>query len=398
MHTPQLALLSLLVGLILGIAGAMVTVAAYRARDRAREEVSPRLSDSAAAMLAALDEPAVVVDASVTVVASSPAAAVFGITDGASVPIPELRALARGARSGTASDGGVTLTLRRTVPPVEERTVTVIAREITPRLVLLLMRDITAIERMEQMRRDFVANTSHELKTPVASISLLTEAIQAAADDADQVRSFGARLQTETDRLVALTDRVMNLSRLQGVDEAMRITDVSIDEVVAAAVANNSVTADAADVRLVVGGATGLRVPGDARVLVDAVGNLVSNAVAHSPAGSSVGIGVKDADTAVEITVTDRGEGIAPADQERIFERFYRSDQARSRRTGGTGLGLSIVKHAVQRHGGEVRLWSKPGRGATFTIRLPRVAPVAKKPKQAKKTKKPKPERTTLGE
>jgi two-component system sensor histidine kinase SenX3 len=292
----------------------------------------------------------------------------------------------------------VTLTLRRTTPPVEERTVTVVAREVTPRLVLLLMRDITAIERMEQMRRDFVANTSHELKTPVASISLLAEAIQAAADDPAQVRSFGARLQAETDRLVALTDRVMNLSRLQGADEAMRVTEVWIDEVVASAVANNSITADAADVRLVVGGTTGLRVPGDSRVLVDAVGNLISNAIAHSPAGSSVGIGVKDADTAVEITVTDRGEGIAPADQERIFERFYRSDQARSRRTGGTGLGLSIVKHAVQRHGGEVRVWSKPGRGATFTIRLPRVAPSTKKSKQAKKPKKPTPESKTYGE
>jgi two-component system sensor histidine kinase SenX3 len=375
METPQLALLSLLVGVLMGVSAALVVVAAYRARDRALAEASPRLSDTTQAMLAAIDEPAVVVDASTTVVGSSPAAAVFGMVDGASVRVPELRALAQGARSGTASQG-VTLTLRRTAPPVEERLVAVSARSITPRFVLLLMRDITAQERLEQMRRDFVANTSHELKTPVASVSLLAEAIQAAADDPDQVRAFGTRLQVEIDRLVSLTERVMNLSRLQGADEAMHIGDVSIDDVVASAVANHAVTAEASDVRIVVGGASGLRVPGDARVLTDAVSNLVANAVAYSPAGASVGIGVKDAGTAVEISVTDRGEGIAPA------------DQARSRRTGGTGLGLSIVKHAVQRHGGEVRLWSKPGNGATFTIRLPRVSPdAAKKSKKSKKTK-----------
>jgi len=387
MDTPQLALLSLLVGVVMGVSAALVVVAAYRARDRALAEASPRLSESAAAMLAAIAEPAVVVDASATVMGSSAAAAAFGLTDGASVSVPELRALAHGARSGTVAPA-VTLMLRRSTPPVEERTVVVTARAISPRLVLLLMRDVTAQERMEQMRRDFVANTSHELKTPVASVSLLAEAIQAAAEDPAQVRAFGARLQAETERLVTLTERVMNLSRLQGVDEAMRMSDVAIDDVVASAVAAHTVAAEAADVRIVVGGATGLHVPGDARVLVDAVGNLIANAVAYSPAGSSVGVGVKDAGTAVEISVTDRGAGIAPADQERIFERFYRADQARSRRTGGTGLGLSIVKHAVQRHGGEVRLWSKPGQGATFTIRLPRVAPKAKKAKKPKKTEK----------
>jgi two-component system sensor histidine kinase SenX3 len=395
METPELALLSLLAGLLLGVSAALVVVAAYRARDKALAEVSPRLPESAAAMLAALEEPAVVVDASTTVMGASPAAAVFGMVDGVTLRTPELRALAHGARSGIESTG-VTLVLRRTTPPVEERTLTVTARPIAPRLVLLLMHDITAQERMEQMRRDFVANTSHELKTPVASVSLLAEAIQAAADDPDQVRAFGVRLQTETERLVTLTDRVMNLSRLQGADEGMHVTEVSIDDVVASAVAHHAVTAAASTVNIVVGGTKGLHVPGDARVLTDAVSNLVANAVAYSPPGASVGIGVKDAGTAVEISVADRGEGIAPADQERIFERFYRADQARSRRTGGTGLGLSIVKHAVQRHGGEVRLWSKPGQGATFTIRLPRVAPTA--PKKSKKSKKSKTESKTHGE
>jgi two-component system sensor histidine kinase SenX3 len=120
------------------------------------------------------------------------------------------------------------------------------------------------------------------------------------------------------------------------------------------------------------------------------VGNLVANAIAYSPKGSTVGVGVKLVDGVVEIAITDRGIGIAEGDQDRVFERFYRADPARARRTGGTGLGLSIVKHAVQRHGGEVRLWSRPGRGSTFTIRLPETAAppdqsAGKRPRKKKK-------------
>jgi two-component system sensor histidine kinase SenX3 len=138
------------------------------------------------------------------------------------------------------------------------------------------------------------------------------------------------------------------------------------------------------------GGARGVYVRGDAQVLSEAVGNLIANAIAYSPRGSSVGIGVKAADGIVEIAVTDRGIGIAEGDQDRVFERFYRADPARARRTGGSGLGLSIVKHAVQRHGGEVRLWSRPGRGSTFTIRLPQIeAPAAdSSPKRSRRKKR----------
>jgi two-component system sensor histidine kinase SenX3 len=132
-------------------------------------------------------------------------------------------------------------------------------------------------------------------------------------------------------------------------------------------------------------------VRGDSQILIEAVGNLVANAIVYSPRGSRVGVGVKADGEIVEIAVSDQGIGIAEADRERIFERFYRADEARSRRTGGTGLGLSIVKHAIQRHGGEVRLWSRPGRGSTFTIRLPRIDPPGhidpgkKKKKRARK-------------
>jgi two-component system, OmpR family, sensor histidine kinase SenX3 len=310
---------------------------------------------------------------------------VFGMKEGASIPADELKELARAARSGAPSSAE-TLRLRRGNPPAEPRLVSVRTTAISGRLVLLIMRDITEQERVEEMRRDFVANTSHELKTPVGAVSLLAEAIESAADDPAQVRVFSVRLQAEASRLASLTSRIMNLSRLQAADELTAMRDVAVDEVVASAVDAHGIQAGSAGVSIVRGGERGLYVHGDAQVLSEALGNLIANAVAYSSKGSSVGVGVKSVDDVVEISVTDRGIGITEQDQQRIFERFYRADQARSRRTGGTGLGLSIVKHAVQRHGGEVRLWSRTGQGSTFTIRLPRVegpAPVGrKKPKK----------------
>jgi two-component system, OmpR family, sensor histidine kinase SenX3 len=269
--------------------------------------------------------------------------------------------------------------------------VTARASGITPRLTLLVIRDITERERVEEMRRDFVANTSHELKTPVGAVTLLAEAIESAADDPDQVRHFARRLGAEASRLGQLTSRIMNLSRLQAADDLTELRDVSIDEVLTAAIESQTVAADAAQIAVVRGGERGAYVRGDVQVLTEAIANLVANAIAYSPPGSQVGVGVKVVGGAVEIAVTDRGIGIPEGEQARVFERFYRADQARSRRTGGTGLGLSIVKHAVQRHGGEVELWSRPGRGSTFTVRLAAVAaphdPARKKKRAAKKTK-----------
>ncbi|MGZ8804539.1 MAG: sensor histidine kinase, partial [Microbacterium sp.] len=291
-------------------------------------------------------------------------------------PSDDLRAVARRVRTAESA-ATATLRLRRGAPPAEPRLVVVRATRISPRLTLLVLRDITERERVEQMRRDFVANTSHELKTPVGAVSLLAEAIESAADDPDQVRNFASRLTAEAARLSQLTSRIMNLSRLQAADEFTDEREVAVDEIIASAVEAQAIQAGSAGVEIVRGGDRGLYVRGDAQVLSEAVGNLIANAVAYSPKGSNVGVGVKGVENVVEIAVTDRGIGIAEGDQERVFERFYRADQARSRRTGGTGLGLAIVKHAVQRHGGEVRLWSRPGRGSTFTIRLPLIDPPA---------------------
>ena len=389
MDTTQLALLALLAGIVIGGSVSAVIVTSLRARDRARAETSLAIPEGVREVLHGMDDAAIVVDASFTVLAASAAAGPFHLVEGRSVPDDQLKAVARAARSGTSPETE-TIRLRRGAPPAEPRLVVVRATRISPRLTLLVMRDITERERVEQMRRDFVANTSHELKTPVGAVSLLAEAIESAADDPPQVRIFTARLTAEANRLALLTSRIMNLSRLQASDDLTEQRDVSVDEVVAAALDAHAIQADSAGVEVVRGGKRGAYVRGDAQVLSEAVGNLIANAIAYSPQGPSVGVGVKVVDGIVEIAVTDRGIGIAEGDQDRVFERFYRADPARARRTGGSGLGLSIVKHAVQRHGGEVRLWSRPGRGSTFTIRLPEIpAPIEQTaPKRGRKKKR----------
>lgn len=377
--------IALILGLVLGGGVATLVLIALRARDRARVAASTALPDGTAAVLQGMDEVAVVVDTSLQIVAVSAPAELFGMHEDYALPGDELRALARTVRRTEAPETQ-TMRLKRGVEP---RLVSARASVITPRLILIVIRDITERERVEEMRRDFVANTSHELKTPVGAVSLLAEAVESAADDPDQVRHFASRLSAEAARLSQLTSRIMNLSRLQSADDLTELRDVSVDEVIAAAIESQSVAADSAAISVARGGERHAYVRGDVQVLTEAVANLVANAIAYSPQGGQVGVGVKLDGGVVEIAVTDRGIGIPEDEQERVFERFYRADQARSRRTGGTGLGLSIVKHAVQRHGGEVEVWSRPGRGSTFTVRLPAVPapddlPVPKKRKKKK--------------
>ncbi|GAA1639245.1 sensor histidine kinase [Microbacterium flavum] len=388
MDSTQLALVALSVGAMIGGGIAGLVFIALRARDRARVDSSLELPDGASDVLQGMDEVAVVVDASGHIVAASAPAELFGMVVGTPLPEDDLRLLVRSARH-TGLPESSTLRLRR---GAELRLVTARVSVITPRLSLIVIRDITEHERVEEMRRDFLSNTSHELKTPVGAITLLAEAIDSAADDPAQVRNFAGRLSAEAARLGQLTSRIMNLSRLQSADDLTELRDVSVDEVVAAAIESQSIAADAAGIAIVRGGARGAYVRGDVQVLTEAVGNLVANAVAYSPRGAQVGVGVRADAAVVEIAVTDRGIGIPEEEQNRIFERFYRADQARSRRTGGTGLGLSIVKHAIQRHGGEVELWSRPGRGSTFTVRLSAIPapPMAEHAGRRKKPKKPK--------
>ena len=244
----------------------------------------------------------------------------------------------------------------------------------------LLLADVSDQRRLEAVRRDFVANVSHELKTPVGALSLLAEAIQDASGDPAAVDRFAGRMQHEASRLAKLVSELMELSRVQGVDPMPGATVVDVREVITEAVERTRLAADQASVDVTVRAQPGLRVRGNKAQLATAIANLVDNAIAYRGSGDRVSVTAmyssEDTETGtVDIAVSDRGIGIAEADRDRIFERFYRVDQARSRATGGTGLGLAIVKNIVTNHLGNVSVWSAEGAGSTFTIRLPRVHP-----------------------
>lgn len=240
-----------------------------------------------------------------------------------------------------------------------------------PGAVALLATDMTEADRLEAVRRDFIANVGHELKTPVGALSLLAEAVVASAEDPEAVQRFGERMIHEAHRLGRLVTEVIELSRLQAGDPLPEVAPVSVDEVIREAVDRSRLGAEDRAIKLVIAEPSGLFVRGYEPQLVTALVNLLDNAIAYSPEGSPVGLGVRGGRDEVEISVSDNGIGIAREDQQRIFERFFRVDAARSRATGGTGLGLAIVKHIVTNHGGDVRLWSSPGSGSTFTLILP---------------------------
>ncbi|HEX2131528.1 MAG TPA: ATP-binding protein [Actinophytocola sp.] len=225
--------------------------------------------------------------------------------------------------------------------------------------------------RLEATRRDFVANVSHELKTPVGAMALLAEAVLDAADDPDAVRRFTTKVLHEATRLGTLVTELIALSRLQGAERLPELNAVEIDGVVRDALSRAQLASESTGIAIATDADSCLIVEGDRTLLVTALANLLDNAVAYSPPGSPVSISRRQVGGYVEIAVTDRGIGIPADEQQRVFERFYRLDKARSRATGGTGLGLAIVKHVAANHGGEVKLWSRPGTGSTFTLRIP---------------------------
>ncbi len=231
--------------------------------------------------------------------------------------------------------------------------------------------DTSEAMRLEATRRDFVANVSHELKTPVGAVGLLAEAVLDAADDPVEVNRFATRILKESTRLGALVTELIALSRLTGAERLPELCAVEVDELVTESLARCRLSAEAAGIEITVDRPSGLEVDGDRTLLVTALSNLVENAIAYSPREASVSVSRRRVGDTVEIAVTDRGIGIAPQHQTRVFERFFRVDPARSRATGGTGLGLAIVKHVLANHGGHVRLWSSPGTGSTFTMCLP---------------------------
>ena len=335
------------------------------------EDVVEQLPAEVTDLLAALTSSGIVLDSRQSVVACSPTAISHGLVRGTAVSHPPLLALARRA----VIEGGVVeemLGLPRGPRADARRVVQARATHLGLEHILLLVEDRSHAYLVEEVRRDFLANVSHELKTPVGGILLLAEAVKGARDDPEAVARFAKRMRKEARRLDHLVTDIVQLSRLQSEDRLSDPAEVDLGKVVTEAVDDVRVAAEEKEIDLVVVSDKRCWVWGDRGLLVTAVRNLVVNAVAYSGSGTRVAIRARVApDGAREIIVTDQGTGIPESELGRIFERFYRVDAARSRSTGGTGLGLSIVKHVCANHGGDVTVWSELGRGSTFTIRLP---------------------------
>ena len=376
MDSALLVPLALAFGVVVGAGVTAVLVASARRGQRAVDVVSTAVPDGVDQVIEALESAGVVLDPSNTVVKASPGAMAFGLVWNQALVHPELVTIVdRVRRYGEP----ITQELELARGPFGDANIYLFVRvaRLGARYILLLAEDRTESYRLDEVRRDFVANISHELKTPIGAVGLLAEALQAASDEPDQVRRFAKRLTKEADRLTRITQEIIELSRLQAADALTRPEVVGIDRVVALAIDQNRVAAESGRVTIVSGGDAAAEVYGDEPLLAVALHNLIANAIQYSPKGSRVGVGVSNADGIVEIAVTDQGIGIPDEELDRVFERFFRIDPARSRHTGGSGLGLSIVKHVVQNHGGDIRVWSQPGKGSTFTIRLPEASHAA---------------------
>jgi len=238
-------------------------------------------------------------------------------------------------------------------------------------LVLVMLRDESEAQRVHEVRRDFVANISHELKTPIGALSLLSEAVMEAKDDSESVTKFASRMQIEAKRLTDLVQEIIQLSRVQDSDPLHEAEVLLASDLIKEALDQCRTTADARKITLFFQESKDTYIQGDHDQMTMAVNNLIENAINYSPAGTKVSVSTSAENGILSVAVSDQGIGIQEAEVERIFERFYRVDPARSRETGGTGLGLSIVKHVVTKHGGEISVWSSENVGSTFTIRLP---------------------------
>ena len=238
-------------------------------------------------------------------------------------------------------------------------------------LVAVLIFDDSEFRRLDSIRRDFIANISHELKTPIGALSILSEALLGAKDDPTSIVKFASRMQIEAIRLSDLVQEIIDLSRLQDDDPLRRAKIIQLSGLISEVIEGSRLEAEDRGISLIYSENRDLEILGDRRQIEMAIRNLIENAIHYSADGTRVAISLQESGGLAEIIVSDQGVGIPERDIERIFERFYRVDPARSRETGGTGLGLSIVKHVVTNHGGDVSVWSVEGAGSTFTVRLP---------------------------
>ena len=364
-----------ILGGALGLVTGAVSVAAVRlsehSQHRETQTLDPRaLPAGVSSVLSVLRSGAIVLDTADAVVSTSPSAEAHGLVRDGELVHDELRHLARQVRRD-----GVIREVELDLPrgPFGRGRITVGARvaPLGSAYVLLLVDDRTKARRVEEVRRDFVVNVSHELKTPVGGLALLAEAVLEAREDPEAVARFARRMQVESSRLTRLVQEIVDLSRLQIADTLQEPQLVDVGVAAGDAIEQSRLVAESRGVEIVSSLARDVQVFGDADLLATAVRNLVGNAINYSESGARVAVSVRSDGQLVEVAVADQGQGIAESDQGRIFERFYRVDAARSRATGGTGLGLAIVKHICANHGGEVTVWSEHGHGSTFTMRLP---------------------------
>ncbi|EOM77222.1 two-component sensor histidine kinase [Rhodococcus rhodnii] len=367
---------AVLLAVVFGVAGYLVRallVPALTSRSdrRVRAVEGPTTSEVLAQVVDRSEVAIAVVDRFEDVVLSNPRAEELGVVRHRVLDDRVWNAVQRVFATGEPCEIDLSSRALRGRPAVSVRVGARKLGDAQDRFVMLLAQDDSEAVRMEATRRDFVANVSHELKTPVGAMALLAEALLETADDPEAVVHFGERLHTESLRLGRMVTELIALSRLQGAEKLPDLGPVAVDEVVEQALARTRLSAEASGITVATDGPSGTSVLGDRDLLVTAVTNLVQNAIAYSPEGSPVSVSRTLRDGTVCISVTDRGVGIAKEDQERVFERFFRVDKARSRATGGTGLGLAIVKHVAANHNGSIELWSRPGTGSTFTLQLP---------------------------
>lgn len=335
------------------------------------QELSNQLPDLLIRTLNSLEVESLIVVPADLVIFQSAGASSFGLIKDDRIASEELMALIRVVRRTRDSHRG-TLELARGPIGAGRRELEVSVSALDEEgMVLVLLSDESEARRIDAVRRDFVANVSHELKTPIGALGLLSEAILGAKDQPEEVVRFATRMQNEAKRLTELVQEIIDLSRLQSSDPLQKALAVEVTDVVREAVDQAQFSSEQRGITLEIGEIEDATVIGDREQLITAVHNLVENAVNYSPEHTKVSIVTKKNGNLVEVSVTDQGIGIAESELNRIFERFYRVDPARSRLTGGTGLGLSIVKHVALNHGGDVKVWSKVGVGSTFTLQLP---------------------------
>ena len=356
---------------------AVITYLVFRARhSRIKAADDEPLTDIASRLISVLATAGMVVDDSLAVLRATNSAIALGLVSGSSIRSSEIRALVRSTQESettNAVDFELTLSEGGDIRYLRARAVTIGAG-----IVLVLVEDNTEARDFESIRRDFIANVTHEIKTPIGAIALLSEAMEGALDDPTRMHKFADSLRRETGRLSTLITEIIQLSRVETSNILAKAKPANVGVVVREALERTLVIADAKNIVVNAKYPDDVLVMGDGELLTVAVKNLVENAIQYSDSKQSVGIGVTARNGHVDIIVTDQGVGIPADEQSRVFERFYRVDESRDRTTGGTGLGLSLVKHIALSHRGEVTLFSQPGVGSTFTIRLPRLVETPK--------------------